>query len=169
MKKYRIIQNSFLFLVIIFYLVILFLMLFFKRPPGSLRSVNIIPFQVIRDLSSSNIVTRVFAPSNLLGNIVLFIPFGVYLTLFNRDKRVLTNLKWISLFSLLAEIIQYIFAIGVSDIDDIILNSIGGLIGIIVYKILLVLFKDMKKVRTIITVFAPVGAIVIYLLLYFFA
>ena len=33
------------------------------------------------------------------------------------------------------EILQYIFALGVADVDDLILNTIGGLIGIILYKI----------------------------------
>lgn len=40
------------------------------------------------------------------------------------------------------EILQYVFKVGATDIDDIILNGLGGFLGIMIYKILHKIFKD---------------------------
>ena len=47
------------------------------------------------------------------------------------------------------EIIQYLFKIGILDIDDVILNSIGGFIGIKIYNFLLTKFKTRYKIKRI--------------------
>lgn len=57
------------------------------------------------------------------------------------------------------EIIQYIFGLGVSDIDDVILNTFGGLVGILSYKVLTLIFKNDEKVRVIIVMLATIVAI----------
>jgi len=46
------------------------------------------------------------------------------------------------LISLFVEIIQYIFGLGASDIDDVILNCSGGLIGILSYKVLALFVRN---------------------------
>jgi glycopeptide antibiotics resistance protein len=67
--------------------------------------------------------------------------------------------------SLSIEIIQGILGIGASDIDDIILNCLGGLVGILVYKFLLVILPDEKKVRFVITTLSATGfPVLLYLL-----
>jgi len=113
---------------------------------------------------SANI--RKFAFSNVVGNIVIFIPLGVYLSLLKKNKRVTTNLLFIFLVSLFVEVIQGLLGIGAADIDDIILNCLGGLIGILGYKFLLLILRDEKKVRTAITVLSAVGLPVILYLLF---
>jgi glycopeptide antibiotics resistance protein len=105
--------------------------------------------------SSANIKT--FAFGNVVGNIVIFIPLGIYFPLFKNDKRVITNLLFIFIVSLFVEIIQGLLGIGVSDIDDIILNCFGGLIGILGYKFLLFILRDEKKVHTVITILSAIG------------
>jgi len=60
----------------------------------------------------------------------------------------------------MVEIIQYIFKVGATDIDDVILNGIGGLIGIIIYKILELIFKG--KTRRAIEIIAPVGGVMAF-------
>jgi glycopeptide antibiotics resistance protein len=115
---------------------------------------------------SSGIIKR-FAFGNVVGNIFIFIPLGIYLSLFKNDKRVITNLLFIFIMSLFIEIIQGILGIGASDIDDIILNSLGGWIGILGYKFLLFILRDEKKVYTAITILsAIVGLPVIFYLLF---
>ncbi|MNI31119.1 VanZ like family protein [compost metagenome] len=59
--------------------------------------------------------------------------------------------------SLFIEIIQGLLGIGASDIDDIILNCLGGLVGILGYKFLLFILRDEKKVRTAITILSAIG------------
>ena len=67
--------------------------------------------------------------ANFLGNIILFIPFGFLLpcvTDWNRmRKTVVTGIG----FSLLIETIQLITSQGCFDFDDVILNSLGCVIG----------------------------------------
>ena len=45
------------------------------------------------------------------------------------------------LFSLIIESCQYIFKVGVFDVDDLLLNTIGGLIGYIIYKIAVMIYR----------------------------
>ncbi|MDE6312702.1 MAG: VanZ family protein [Lachnospiraceae bacterium] len=67
----------------------------------------------------------------------------------------------------MVEIIQVIFRFGIGDIDDIILNSIGGLVGILIYRLLLIC-KDDLKVCCIIAIFAPIGGILSFGVLFFY-
>lgn len=67
---------------------------------------------------------------NVFGNILLFIPFGFLLPLaFRRFSRLRSALLVMALTSLLFEVIQMLMAIGHFDIDDVLLNAIGGVIG----------------------------------------
>ena len=121
------------------------------------RSINLIPFQSIMEfISGSSNNLRRFAFGNVVGNIIIFIPLGIYLPLLKKDKRVLINLLFIFLVSLSVEILQGLLGIGVSDIDDIILNCLGGCIGILGYKFLLFILREEKKVRTAMTILSTV-------------
>jgi glycopeptide antibiotics resistance protein len=91
------------------------------------------------------------------GNIAVFIPLGTYISVFKHDKRVITNLLIICIVSLFIEIVQGLLGIGAADIDDLILNGLGGLVGILGYKFLLVLLRDWKKVRIAITILSAIG------------
>ena len=96
-------------------------------------TINLIPFNsiltYIKDLFSASADAKVVSRINLAGNIILFIPMGVFLHLWFRGiknywKIVLSSI----VFSTLIEIIQ--FVIGRSpDIDDLILNLFGTFIG----------------------------------------
>jgi len=131
------------------------------------RSINLIPFYSIAEyISGSTENLKRFAFSNLVGNIILFIPLGIYLPLLKKDKRIITNLLLIFIVSLFVEIIQGLLGIGASDIDDIILNCLGGWVGILGYKFLLLLLGDEKKARTSITILSAIVGlpVLIYLL-----
>ena len=67
-----------------------------------------------------------FMLSNLLGNIVLFIPLGVYVTLFTQGKTIWENTALILFVSVLVETLQSTFKFGIGDVDDVILNTVGG-------------------------------------------
>lgn len=101
----------------------------------------------------------------MIGNIVIFIPLGTYLSLFKNNKRVKINLLFIFTVSLFVEIIQGLLGIGAADIDDVILNCLGGLTGVLGYKFLLFILRDEKKVRFAITILSVMGSpILLYLL-----
>jgi len=176
MNKRERIETVFLYGVFICYILFLFKLLFLSRVSlldlfnsqrALDRSINIIPFYSIKEYISSNIATiKKFAFSNTVGNIVIFIPLGTYLSLFKNNKRIITNLLFIFIVSLFVEIIQGLLGIGTSDIDDIILNSLGGLVGILVYKFLVFILRDEKKVRVSITILSAIGLPVLLYLLF---
>jgi glycopeptide antibiotics resistance protein len=131
------------------------------------RSINIIPFHSIKEyIFNSDAEVKRFALSNVVGNVAVFIPLGTYLALLKKDKRVITNLLFILLVSSFVEVIQGLLGIGTADIDDIILNCLGGLIGILVYKFLLLILRDEKKVSTAITILSAIGLPVLLYLLF---
>ncbi|MBV7275853.1 VanZ family protein [Clostridium thailandense] len=159
MNKREIIKKVFLYGVFTCYILLLIKILFLSRISHlEKRSINLIPFHSIMEyISSSSANIKAFAFGNVVGNIVIFIPLGTYLLLFKNDKRVATNLLFIFIVSLFVEITQGLLGLGASDIDDVILNSLGGLIGILGYKFLLFTLRDRKKVYTAITIISAIG------------
>lgn len=176
MNKRERIETVYLYGVFICYILFLIKLLFLSRvslldlfnSQRTLdRSINVIPFYSIKEYIFSNSATiKKFAFSNVVGNIVIFIPLGTYLSLFKNNKRVITNLLFIFIVSLFIEIIQGLLGIGASDIDDIILNCLGGLVGILGYKFLLFILRDEKKVRVAITILSAIGLPVLLYLLF---
>ncbi|WP_248925897.1 VanZ family protein [Paenibacillus hamazuiensis] len=166
-NKLKRIETVFLYGVFICYILFLFKLLFLSRvslfdllnSQRTLnRSINLIPFYSIKEyIFTSSATIKNFAFANVAGNIMIFIPLGTYLSLFKTDKRVIINLLFIFIVSLFIEIIQGLLGIGASDIDDIILNCFGGLVGIVGYKFLLFILRDEKKVRTAITILSAIG------------
>ena len=149
------------------YLILLLVILF--RTVHPVRSLNLVPFHSIFEyLAGDNQLLHSFALINLAGNIVIFVPLGVYLTMFGGSKSIGKNLLYVLGFSSLVEIIQYTFKLGIGDIDDIILNCLGGLLGILLYKILLKLWGSDEKARWVVAVAAPLVGVVSFLLLYLY-
>jgi glycopeptide antibiotics resistance protein len=73
---------------------------------------------------------------NILGNIIAFAPFGFLLPLLNIKFRKFFYVTFLSLmFSLVIETIQLIFKVGIFDVDDIMMNTIGGVIGYLTFAI----------------------------------
>ncbi|UUZ82038.1 VanZ family protein [Paenibacillus sp. P26] len=176
LNEREIIKTVFLYGVFLCYVLFLFKLLLLSRvslldllnSQRTLeRSINLIPFYSIKEYIFSDSATiKNFAFANVVGNIAIFIPLGTYLSLFKNDKRVKTNLLFIFIVSLFIEIIQGLLGIGAADIDDIILNGLGGFVGILGYKFLWFILRDEKKVRTAITILSAIGLPVLLYLLF---
>ena len=158
-KNRRAVQDFLLYSVFFIYLFILILVLF--RGTRENRMIKLIPFSTISNFLSKDRIRHVFTVTNLLGNIVLFIPLGMYFMLFSKDKKTKKSVLWICLISTTVELIQYAFKLGVGDIDDVILNTLGGYLGIVIYQILL------SRLKEFITYFAPIGIVMSFIVLYF--
>lgn len=166
MNKRERIETVFLYGIFICYILLLIKILFLSRVSllelfngqrTIVRSINLLPFHSIMEyISGSSENLKRFAFGNVVGNVAIFVPFGIYLPLLKKDKRIITNLLFIFLVSLLVEIIQGLLGIGTSDIDDVILNCLGGWIGILGYKFLLFLLRNEKKVRTVISILSTI-------------
>jgi glycopeptide antibiotics resistance protein len=68
-------------------------------------------------------------------NCVFFIPFGLLLNVNFKKVGFLPKLAVIVVFSVGVELIQFIFAIGATDITDVITNTLGGFLGLKLYDL----------------------------------
>ena len=70
-----------------------------------------------------------------VGNIIWFVPCGFYLRRFGK-RELKTWEIWLLglLFSFIIEFLQYVFGTGISELDDLILNSLGAWIGAVLGK-----------------------------------
>lgn len=89
---------------------------------------NIIPF---KEILRYDIHSKLFL-YNVLGNIALFLPFGFIVSAYIKSKKIWPNLVIAIIVSSTTEFVQ--LNIGRSfDIDDIILNTVGCMIGSLLY------------------------------------
>lgn len=118
-----------------------------------LRKINLIPFYY------SNGVVLFFYFKEVIENLLIFIPFGIYLKMLNKDNRKI----FLSgcLFSIILEISQFILKLGVTDITDIITNSFGVAIGVYLYVLLEKIFKNREKINKILKIIALIGTILL--------
>ncbi|NLZ80619.1 MAG: VanZ family protein [Clostridiales bacterium] len=93
---------------------------------------NIKPFRTISPYLKN--ITDSYAYMNILGNIVPFIPFGFFVPMVLFKKvRFLKTILLSFLCVLLFEIFQFISMLGFFDIDDVILNTLGCMVGYLIY------------------------------------
>lgn len=123
----------------------------------NLRNINLVPF------AGSLIVNNKVDISEIILNVVVFVPFGIYLCMLKEEWSFLKKIVPIFLASLIFETLQYIFAIGASDITDLIGNTLGGIIGIAIFVLLSKIFKN--KTIKIINVLALIVTIIVILFL----
>ncbi len=82
---------------------------------------------------------------NVIGNICVFVPMGLFLPkLFQRCRKIL-SVTIISLeVSLLIEVTQLVTKIGSFDVDDLLLNTLGGVLGYLIYKVISIFTRKSK-------------------------
>lgn len=122
-------------LVFILYLLALSFFLFFL--PGRQNTYlqyNLIPFYNIRRFFHYTFVEQelsfFFWFSNIIGNLLLLLPLGLLLPMLLRRRiRVWRMLMVAILSSLLIEVLQILTSSGEFDVDDILLNVPGVMIG----------------------------------------
>lgn len=118
-------------IVFIYYVILLFNMAFFARY-SNISSYNLIPFKSIGEIMAYGSTYSIII--NIFGNLFVFMPIEYFLIeLFNK-KKFLINLLISFIVILAIELIQYIFKVGVFDIDDIILSLFGMMVFYICYN-----------------------------------
>ncbi|MBD8069621.1 VanZ family protein [Bacillus sp. PS06] len=100
-----------------------------------LQRGNFLPFETI--LINIRSISGWHDFSNFVGNIAAFVPFGMFLVLLSKNKRMsfIRVLVGTLSFSLCLECLQVVFSVGIFDVDDLILNTFGGLLGYFAFKI----------------------------------
>lgn len=77
---------------------------------------------------------------NLIGNVLAFVPFGLFLPLLLRGMRHFGKTVLLGFeFSLLVEIVQLFSKVGSFDVDDILLNTLGVVLGYVLFFLLHIL------------------------------
>lgn len=113
-------------LLFIIYVLLLYYLLLSTENATS--GMNFIPF---REMTRYSIGSTAFY-YNVIGNIVLFMPFGYFVSDYLKAKKVHQIILVSLIISLTAELIQ--FKIGRAfDVDDLILNVLGAILGFMCY------------------------------------
>ncbi len=119
------------------YLVLLTYLTFFSSHYGrgsEHKGINLIPFSTIMHYLSGSMGIRNVAV-NLAGNIAAFMPLG-FLLPFIKSMKINKVIIITLLVTFLVEITQYLTYTGISDVDDILLNLLGGVIGYFISRAL---------------------------------
>ena len=99
---------------------------------------NLRPFSEIRRFLKYYKIIGIFpVVLNLAGNVMAFVPFGAFLPFLAYRMRSLLKVTLASFeVSLMVEIIQLCTRVGCCDIDDLILNTAGGVLGYFCFRIM---------------------------------
>ena len=130
--KYALWVGRVLFLV---YLAGLCYFLFFAENYGRIFGqenyrYNLVPFREIERFWTYRRELGIHSFYNLAGNILGFVPAGFFIPILWKNRRGFLFTVCITFqMSLLVEILQLIFRVGSFDVDDLLLNTLGGILG----------------------------------------
>ena len=119
--------KEFLTLVFLIYILLLFQLLTSTEINQS-SGINYVPFtEILRYEFGSQLFLY-----NVLGNILVFVPFGYFISYYIKAKKITPIFVVTLIASTCVELVQ--LKIGRSfDVDDILLNVLGGLFGYLLY------------------------------------
>ena len=109
-------------------------------------SYNLVLFKEInRFIKYRKILGEAAVWLNLFGNVAAFIPFGGFVPIVIKKEAGLWQIIFITaVFSLIIECVQLVLRVGSFDVDDILLNTIGGFIGAVIFFVYRKLSKSIK-------------------------
>lgn len=96
-------------------------------------SINLIPFKTVYEYITriqNETINLSTALKNLFGNLAAFFPAGIFLPcIFKKLRRFWKTVLTVFCIVLAAEILQLLLCLGSFDIDDLILNLAGAMLG----------------------------------------
>lgn len=140
-KKYRrIIQVVLFFSYVIF---VVWMTIIFREPRESERVLKLELFWAMRDFLRNSILGKQEVIQYVL-NILFFVPIGFFFPW--KD-----HLKYVGYIAMILssfiELVQFIFNLGWCEIDDVISNTFGAFIGIFLYRIVEMIYRNRGKSR----------------------
>lgn len=127
-KQKIILYKEILMFCFIIYILLLYYIVTFQD--NNYGTNNLIPFrEIFRYEVTSSLFFR-----NVIGNILLFIPFGLFISYIIKCKNIIPAFILTLLTSISIEFTQILIG-RTADIDDVILNVLGGVFGYLIYKI----------------------------------
>jgi glycopeptide antibiotics resistance protein len=128
-KKPLILYKELLYLISIIYIMCLFYVVTFQDVSWSTSN-----FTLFKEMFRYEFGTKLFF-HNVIGNMLMFIPFGFLISYFLKLEKPYSIIILSFITSVTIEVTQLLIG-RVFDIDDIILNVIGGFIGFLLFYIL---------------------------------
>ena len=140
-KKEFVLYKEIFYLFFLMYILLLFQIVTFEDTSIYIDGNNLVPF---KEILRYKIGSRLFF-KNVIGNIVLFIPYGIFASMYTKIDKLFHALGLVLFASVIVEITQAMIG-RIFDIDDIILNLIGGLLGFGIYAIITRIGDSIPKV-----------------------
>ena len=120
-------------IIFIYYIILIFNMVFFARY-NVVNDYNLIPFKSISNILKNGNTYSIII--NIFGNLFVFMPLEYFLIELFKIRKFPLNFIISFLIILLIELFQFIFKVGVLDIDDLILCILGMMIFYICYNLI---------------------------------
>lgn len=136
-KRMRMLGKLLFFLYVMFLIYFLLFSDWYGRT-GELRDFryNLELFKEIKRFWTYREQLGFFATfTNLIGNILIFVPFGFFLPMASKYRSFFSTLFYSFGVSLCVEIFQFFTKVGSFDVDDLFLNTVGGVAGFILFMI----------------------------------
>lgn len=146
-KKHKIIIRTVSWILFLLYLVVMVYFLFFSEmlgmKPSDTYHYNLKPFtEIQRYIVYYRRLGGFFVLLNLIGNVLCFMPLGFVLPVLSYKNRGIFKVTFICFMcSVTVELIQLVSKLGSCDVDDVILNTSGGILGYICFVICMFIFK----------------------------
>ena len=122
----------------IIYIMSLFYVVTFQDVSWS--SSNFIPF---KEMFRYELGSTMFL-KNVIGNMIMFAPYGFFISYFLKAEKKSTVICLSIIVSLTIEVTQLMIG-RVFDVDDILLNIFGGLIGFYIYKLIYMIKRHLPE------------------------
>jgi len=148
-----------IYLIVLFWIIVLKLSIHFSYM-GNMRKINLIPF------SESLILNGKLDFGEIIMNVLIFVPLGIYAGILFKRWNIGKKIFLFFLISLICEGFQFILALGIFDMTDIINNTLGGIIGLIIYEGIEKVFKNRVKAQKFINIIATLGTVLMIVLLF---
>ena len=127
-------QDSFVFYKEMLYLffMLYILCLFQLVTKDDLNAISNNNFILFKEMFRYEVGSRLFY-RNIIGNVLMFIPYGFFASYYIDIKKPITAFFIIAMASISIEVTQLVIG-RVFDVDDILLNVFGGMIGFVLYR-----------------------------------
>ena len=151
LKRNKTIIKVFVWLLFFVYIAMMVYFLFFSEKYGKTVSdeyhYNLMPFSEIRRyIVHYDVIGFKGFMLNIVGNVAAFIPFGFCIPLLRISYRGFLNVLLDGvLFTVCIETVQLILKVGSFDVDDMILNTLGAVIGYWCYKIVYKMYRRFDR------------------------
>ena len=140
-KKEFVLYKEIFYLFFLMYILLLFQIVTFEDTNVAVDMNNLVPF---KEILRYKLGSRLFF-KNVIGNIVLFIPYGLFASMYTKIEKPFHAVCLVLFASVIVEVTQAMIG-RVFDIDDIILNVTGGILGFGIYSLVSTIGDSIPKV-----------------------